>query len=114
MDDVNLTCKQAAGIMLALGLNDFKTLKTLVVSDNDLSKVEPNMLARAVNKLEKVNLKNSQLTLEQMGAILKQSLVKTSLKSLSMPEPLDGDMWLDEDLIDKARMAIRSVYFDKI
>ena len=106
MDGAGLTTKQAAGIMFAISSN-FTTLKHLVVSDNNLSKIPPYVLAKAVNKLEEVNMNNSQLTLQQMEAILMQGIVGTSLKVLCMTEPLDEGWRLDEDLIGKATLADR-------
>ena len=78
LDGTELTLMQARGIMLTIGFDKFSTLQKLVLSDNDLSKVKPDLFAKAVNRLEEVDMTNSQLTLEQMEAILKQSLVSTS------------------------------------
>ena len=112
LDGTELTFMQARGIMLTIGFDKFSTVQKLVLSDNDLSKVKPDLLAKAVNRLEEVDMTNSQLTLEQVEAILKQSLVSTYLKSIFMTEPFEGKS-LDEQIIEKARTVIKGVYIHK-
>ena len=79
-------------------------LKTLYISHNSLSFIESGVLARGVNSLEDVVLCDSQLSQQQAEAILTQALRKTSLRRLVMKH--EG---LDEDLVARARLAIKTV-----
>jgi len=49
-----------------------------------LANISPDLLARAVNRLEIVNLSGTYVTLEQALAIFKQILVSTNLSELSI------------------------------
>lgn len=49
-----------------------------------LANISPDLLARAVNRLEMVNLSGTYVTLEQATAIFKQILVSTNLAHLSI------------------------------
>ena len=104
-----LTFKQARLIMLAISANDSR-VKTLEISGNNLSKIKPHELAKAVNKLEEIDIKDSKLTLQQVEAILTQSLVQTSLKTLWMTQP---EGVLDYNLLAKARMVIKDIELDQ-
>ena len=66
-------------------------LKMLEIACDDLSLVDASLLARALNRLEVVEVRWSELTQEQGEAILTQSLVKTSLRSLLMMK--DWEDW---------------------
>ena len=59
-------------------------MKTLDISNTDLSSVEPTLLARAVTQLETVELWNTQLTTQQLEAILTAISRGTKLKSLNL------------------------------
>jgi len=61
-------------------------LKKLLIGDLVMRTVDPEMLAKAVNMLEYVNLYWSILTMEQRKAILTAVTVETKLKSLKMNE----------------------------
>ena len=80
--------------------------------------MSPSLLASAVNRLEDANMSgDTELTLEQVEAILTQSLVKTSLRSLeiSSVEGPDGllmdleDMGMDEEFVGRARFVIGKI-----
>ena len=83
-------------------------MKKLYISYNDLSTVDPGLLASAVNRLEEVEM-STVWSIEQVEAILRQSLVKTSLKKLGMWGSVE-DTELDEDLVARARLAIEELY----
>ena len=98
------------GILFIVKFENFPALKILDLSDNDLSQIDPELLAKAVNKLEEVDMNNSQLTLQQIEEILTESLVGTSLNSLAMTHPEGA---LDVEIIGKARMVIESISISK-
>ena len=81
-------------------------LKKMDISNSNMSTVDASLLARAVNRLEEVDMsEDTEITKEQVEAILTQSLMKTSLRCLKM-----GNRWqdfgLDEHLVERARFAI--------
>ena len=83
MGDIQLTVEQGTAIFTAINQENCK-MKQLNISNNNLSSVDAGLVARAVNMLEEVEMEDTQLTREQEGAILTQSLVKTSLRRLGM------------------------------
>ena len=108
--DTRLTMKQWEDVMTAIGQGDSR-LKKLEISNNNMSKVDPGLLARAVNRLEEVDMYRTQLTFKQAEAILTQSLVKTSLRKLEFSEdwnsfPDNDPEDVDEDLVARARLVI--------
>ena len=85
-------------------------LRCLVISDNDLSTVEPGLLARAVNQLEFVNPDSTLLTGPQVEAILAQSYQKTSLKTVQMSNKFSlRNYQPDKELVTKARRVIANI-----
>ena len=111
LSHTQLTREEGEAILTAITSGDSR-LKILNISGNNLSKVDPGLLASAVNRLEEVEVEvevwvggyrwNTRLTVEQVEAILTQSLVKTSLRRLEMR----GVRGLDEDLVARASLAI--------
>ena len=92
-----LTRQQTESIIAAV--SEDSQLKDLVLSSNDLSTVEPGLLAVAINKLKNVDMNDSKLTSQQVNMILTQSQVQTSLDSLhiySVPS-------VDSDIITQTR-----------
>ena len=63
-----LTLQQAAAIFTAV--SEESTMIELDISDNDLSGVDPELLAKAVNNLTTLYIENTNLTLQQTEAIL--------------------------------------------
>ena len=59
-------------------------VKTLILADNDLSLVEPKVLASAVNKLCKLRMRNTQLTTQQIDAVFTSTSITTSLQCLDL------------------------------
>ena len=78
-----LTLVQLKAILTAISTASNK-VKKLVLSNSNLSTVDSNLLARAVNSLHEVELNNTKLTTGQVKAILTQSLVMTSLRKLQI------------------------------
>ena len=100
-----LTVQQVEGILTGLHAG---LVKKLDISYNNMSTVDPGLLASAVNGLKEVVMFGTELTVQQAEAILTQSLVKTSVRSLRMGvHRVPG---LDEDLVGRARLAIRNLY----
>ena len=56
----------------------------LDIRENDLSKVEPNILANCVNKLRKATMMKAYLSLLQKQAILKKMEKKKILEKLDI------------------------------
>ena len=80
-------------------------VKKLNISFNNLSIMEPRLLASLVNRLEEVRMHKTQLTVKQVETVLTRSLVKTSLRRLVM-EGNEENSELDEDLVARARLAV--------
>ena len=64
----NLSRQQAEAVFVATSERDSQ-LKNLSMQDNNLSFVDPNILARAVTSLKEVNLPSNHLTERQLEAI---------------------------------------------
>merc|ERR1712080_763080 len=60
------------------------SVNTLDVSDNDLSGVDTELLARAVSNMETVNITDTGLNCEQVTLIIKHCLETSSLKELKI------------------------------
>ena len=108
--DTRLTMKQWEEVMPAIGQGDSR-LKKHEISNNNMSTVDPGLLARAVNRLEEVDMFRTQLTFQQAEAVLTQSLVKTSLGKLEFSEdwnsfPDKDPEDVDEELVARTRMVI--------
>ena len=76
-----------------------------------MSKADPHRLAKAVNKLGVVNMKNNQLILQQVESILTQSQVQNSLKMLCKTKP---EGILNEDLLARERMYNIDIQLDSV
>ena len=99
-----LTRQQLEAILTAA--ESSSTLRKLNLGNNKLSLVEPWLLARAVNRLEEVDIRHTLLTKEQVEAILSQSLVKTSLKRLVLGRVSGG---VEQDLVVRAQHGIKEI-----
>ena len=89
-------------------LHTSSQLKILDIGYNNLSSVDPDVLARGVNKLETVHIDSTKLTEEQKTRILTQSLLTTNLKELYMW----GNGGVEEGLRTQAKEAIIALYID--
>jgi hypothetical protein len=108
----HLTKQQVEAILTAVVTKDSLPLRKLDMTGADLSEVAPDLLARAVTRLEEVDMEGYEgcyLTKEQVEAILTRSLAGTSLKVLNMdldrvqPEP-------DKTLVSRARKVIKTLH----
>ena len=79
-----MTEQQVEQIFTFINTNNSK-LKVLSLPDETpLGSLEPIFLARVANKMESLHMSGLKLSVEQVEAILTQSLVKTSLKTLDL------------------------------
>ena len=103
----SLSRQQARAIFLVLSVD--ARLKTLSLGYNSaLASVEPGLLARKVNVLEEVEVEpESCLTRLQVERVLRQSLVKTSLRRLEIGGGKGG---LDRELVEMAKQTIPVLY----
>ena len=76
------TVKQVEELFETIGGNS--KLKDLNISGSEFTFVNPDILARGINKLERVNISNTQLEIKQLEKIFHQTLVKTNLKVLDV------------------------------
>jgi hypothetical protein len=94
--DINATSLnelQGKNIFYAIK-GDFK-LRKLNIGNNNLSSVEPRLMARTVNKLSSLEIYQADLTERQVGEILKHGLVNTSLQRLAIGKVnCEVDMYL--------------------
>jgi Leucine-rich repeat (LRR) protein len=97
-----LTCQQVEAVLR--GVQGDSRLKTLVIAVNDLSLVDAGLMARSINMIEHVDIYSTDLTRQQVEAILTQSLVGTSLKLLKIDDRTT--MQMDTELMVRARQAI--------
>jgi hypothetical protein len=103
-----ITVKQMENIFIAMETSGGDSrLRKLRIRSYNLSRVQPDLLAKAVNKLENVALIFTGLTKKQVEAILTQSLVKTSLKMLHIASW--PSMVLDRTLMSQASQAIELI-----
>ena len=107
LSSTRLTPKQVEAIFAALDTTN--KLKRLDITMNDLSPVDPEVMARVINKLEMVSMLFARLTEQQITRILEQSLVSTSLKRLE----LHGVDEVDSELYNKAEQVIPNLYIDE-
>ena len=69
-------------------------IQSLTISCCDLTSVDPSLIACAVNKLSKVSLHMSLLTIEQVEAILTTALVETRLTNLYLSTCVNPNSFL--------------------
>ena len=111
LEEVNLgrtglTREQGEAIFAALA-GTGSSLRKLFMSENNLSSVEPGVMARAVNGLASVTLKWNTLTGEQVNTILAASLEGTRLTDLWVVG-YEGGVQVDKDLVTRAKQVIPS------
>ena len=107
LSSTRLTPKQVEAIFAALDTSN--KLKRLDITMNDLSPVDPEVMARVINKMELVSMLFTRLTKQQITRILEHSLVSTSLKRLE----LHGLDEVDSELYYKAEQVIPNLYIDE-
>ena len=102
-----MTEQQVGQIFTFIDAKDSKLKMLSLPCETPLTSLEPSVLARAANRLESLHMSGSKLSLEQVEAILSQSLVKTSLKTLDLGLVQGG---LQEEMVARAKLVIRNVY----
>ena len=70
MLDTDMTSQQADAVFAAIA--EDSTVKILSIGCNNLSNVEPSVIAKAVNRVQKVYMRSIQLSSHQVTAILRQ------------------------------------------
>ena len=100
----NLTTRQIIAIFTAM--TGSSHLKTLKLAGNNLSSVDTDLLAQAVNQLETVNIRSTQLTRQQRTMILTKSLLTSNLKEIHMQQ--NGQV--GEELRRQAMQVINKLY----
>jgi len=111
-----LNDEQLNGIFDAI--DETTELETLILKGVDLSAVDKDILAAGVNKLESVNLYETQLDEEQVTSLLTEAGRKTNLRFLSLDSnTIDGDPFLhrvpgvavDKEIVRLAKMNIHAL-----
>merc|ERR1719319_437600 len=104
--NTDLTPQQVKAIFAALDTSC--KMKILKIQNNNLSSVDPDVLARGVNKPETVDMCGTDLTEQQMTKILTRSLLITNLKKLDIED--NGEV--DDELCRQATQVIEELFID--
>ena len=102
-----VTEQQVEQIFTSINAKESQLKMLSLPSETGLASLQPSILASSANRLEGLHMSGSKLRLEQVEAILTQSLVKTQLKTLDLGLVQGG---LQEDLVARAKLVIRNVY----
>ena len=100
-----LTLQQAAAIFTAV--SEESTMIELDISDNDLSGVDPELLAKAVNNLTTLYIENTNLTLQQTEAIL--TAVSEGSKMIKLNIVENNMSGVDPGLLAKAVANLKTL-----
>eukprot|EP00092_Neocalanus_flemingeri_P034248 GFUD01037245.1.p1 GENE.GFUD01037245.1~~GFUD01037245.1.p1 ORF type:complete len:265 (-),score=79.60 GFUD01037245.1:63-749(-) len=101
MNDCQLTSQQVETILTAV--SGQTKLKTLYIRGNNLSTVQPAVLAN-INWLQDVYMYNTQLTGQQITCILTRATQGTTLEWLVLARCVTGQV--DKQIVEQARQAI--------
>ena len=85
--DYRLVCEHFNSVqatMLLEMVKDNPVVKELIMTGDDLSKIDEELLFHAVSKLESVSLIGTHLTDEQLASIVSAAAGSDSLKSLTL------------------------------
>ena len=85
-------------------------LKILNVSNNILSSLDPELIARSVNKLTKITIDSNKLTYNQITRILSLCAEETKLKEIIIRETDMAD--IDSELLGRAVINLEDVGLD--
>ena len=98
MGSTDISREQAQAVFAAIARE--RTLTRLCIGFNNLSTVQPADMAIAVNRLEKVDMSNTQLATHQVNCILRQCVEgDTKLKMLWL---WCDNMDVDQDIFRRA------------
>jgi Leucine-rich repeat (LRR) protein len=100
ISNCSLTNKQVEVIFKVLSENT--KMENLHISDNDLSTVEPDILAKAANNLQGLEMNRCRLTSEQGQAIFNKMGQETKLVSLKVIENIIDLSPVDPDVLATA------------
>jgi len=104
--------------MLFDNIDENVQLEYLYMKSVDMSQVDMDSLAAGVNQLEIADLHQTQLSMEQVTALLKESCMHTNLIHLDLDSnTIEGDPILhrvdgvavDQELVKKAKGKIRNI-----
>ena len=82
IDDTELTQQQAAAILTAV--SEGSKMTELNICWNDMSGVDPGLLAKAVNNVETLDIGNTKLTPQQTAAVLTSASEGSKLTKLNI------------------------------
>ena len=104
----NLTSEQAIAVFEAILQGC--AIKILDVSNNNLSSLDPELLAKAINRLTKIILDNNELTFIQITRILSLCAEKTNLKKMTIRKTDMAD--IESELLGRAVNNLEKVGLD--
>jgi len=100
LEYTKITAEQANALFV--GISEDSTLKEVSIGNNNLSSVNPSVIATAVNRLHLADVRDTQLSSEQVTEVLRQCVEgKTKLKSLILA--YNDVILVDRVLIRQAR-----------
>ena len=115
LEGTKLTPQQVEAVFAALDASCH--LKVLRIGHNTLSSLDPDVLARVVNKLETVDLIWAHLSRQQQTRIFARSLLTINLRHLNMKGAMMGNggsleqRKTMEEICRQARKVIPELYF---
>lgn len=109
LKNCNLVTEQANQILEAIS-NDKTNIRSLDLSMNNLSEVNPDMFALAVSKLEVVTIHDTRLTPDQADAIFSAINEDSKLKSLNVADNYLSS--LDIDLLLNTVTKLETLHLD--
>jgi len=84
IEDTDISAAQLETFFQSLGDQSLRQMTEVSIGHNDLSTVDPNIFAAALNKIAKVNINATSITKEQVEELFKAILMKSSLKQLNL------------------------------
>lgn len=82
LSHTNIPLEVISNVFEAISNSKFTTLKSLFLAGNSLETLDPEVIAQAMSKLEKLDLSNSGLTPDQLNVVL--AAVAHPMKELSL------------------------------
>ena len=108
MVDCNLTSEQLVAVFEGIQLGC--SMQILDVSNNRLSSLDPELLAKAINRLTKIIIDNNKLTSNQITRILSLCTEKTELKKIIIRKTDMAD--IESELLGRAVNNLEVVGLD--
>ena len=104
LKNTKLKHEQTAAIFNKMA-NTVTELVELDIGENDLSEIEPELLAKAVNKVKLVNISLCSLNSKQVEAVFEQALVETRTTFLDVENNSTGE--ISAELITKVDKKLK-------